>query len=281
MLAVACALSFGLISPAWAVTYTYTNIQFPGSFSTTPRGINNKGEVVGDYQNSSGVFGFLLSNGTYTSINCPGATTGTYATGINDDGVIVGYFTTDLKTIAFTFQKGNCKNLPDFNGSAVNPYDINDAGQIVGAYFVATDVDHGFELTGKTYTDISVPASSQTFAAGISSAGEIVGSYYDASLGEHGFLLRNGTYQTIDIPGATGKTSASGLNDKSFIVGSYQDPTLGTYEGFVTTGGKFTELIVPGSITTFANSINNGGIIVGSYFNGTVNPQGFMATPSE
>jgi uncharacterized membrane protein len=280
MMALACLLSFGLIPDVLGITFTYSDITFPGSISTSPSGINNKGDVVGSYQNSSGVFGFLLSNGTYTTISCPAATTGTYAVGINENGVIVGYYTTAFKDYGFVYLNGECKNLAAFNGSVPYASGINNAGHIVGYYYVATDVTHGFELVGKTYTDLSAPGATQTTAIGINLAGDISGSYFDTSGGEHGFLLRNGKYQTVDIPGAVGKTAGTGLNDKDFVVGNYEDPKLQSYEGFITNSGKFAELIVTGSVTTFASAVNDGNVIVGRYFNGGVNAQGFMAAPS-
>ena len=74
-----CILSFCLAPQMWALTYSYSNIQVPGSSITAAEGINNKGEVVGYYETSGKVYGFLLSNGSYTTISCPNATTGTYA----------------------------------------------------------------------------------------------------------------------------------------------------------------------------------------------------------
>jgi probable HAF family extracellular repeat protein len=280
IMALVCVLSSGLVTHAWGVTYTYSDIQFPGSISTTPRGINNKGDVVGNYQNSSGVFGFVFSSGDYTTVSCPGATQGTYAQGINDNGVIVGYYSTDRKNYGFVYANGKCKRLPDFNGSAVSASAINNAGVIVGSYFVATDVTHGFELKDGKYTDISAPNSHTTAAVGINAAGVVSGSYYDASGAEYGFLLRGGTYQIISYPSAVGKTQVEGLNDQEFVVGSYIDSSTHADEGFLDRSGKFTKITAPGSVTTSANAINNSGVIVGAYFNGGVNPQGFMATPS-
>jgi probable HAF family extracellular repeat protein len=274
-----CTLGVGLITQAWGLTYTYSDIQVPGSISTSPKGINNKGEVVGYYQNSSGVYGFVLSNGNYTTINCSAATQGTFAFGINDDGVIVGYYSTPFKNYGFVYANGKCKNLSDFSGSVPYAAGINNAGQIVGSY-ISKNLSHGFELRGTAYSEISVPNSSQTFAYGINANGDVSGSYYDANGAHHGFLLHDGTYQTIDAPNSGATTCGVGLNDKDLVVGFYEDQSLQSYEGFVTNTKEFVELIVPGSVTTFAAAINDRNVVVGYYFNGTVNPQGFMATPS-
>src|SRR5262249_56706648 len=59
---------------------------------TFARGINDAGQVVGYYNGSDGVHGFLESGGTYTTLDDPLGARGTYATGINNFGQIVGYF---------------------------------------------------------------------------------------------------------------------------------------------------------------------------------------------
>jgi hypothetical protein len=275
----ACALSVGILPRAWGSTYTYSNIQVPGSLSTSPEGINNRGEVVGYYQNSSGVYGFLLSNGNYTTISCSAATLGTFAFGINDNGVIVGYYSVPFKNYGFVYMNGKCENLADFNGSTPSPTGINDAGVIVGSY-MSNSVSHGFELKGSTYTEISVPNSNQTFAYGINANGDISGTYYDASLTTHGFLLHDGAYQTVDVPDSGATTNGDGLNDEHLFVGSYKNQSQQSYEGFVTNTTDFVELTVPGSVTTFPTGINDSNVVVGEYFNGSVYSQGFMASPS-
>jgi probable HAF family extracellular repeat protein len=50
-------------------TYTYELIDPPGSTYTLADSINDKGQIVGLYQNGSGKqYGFLDSNGSYTTI---------------------------------------------------------------------------------------------------------------------------------------------------------------------------------------------------------------------
>jgi uncharacterized membrane protein len=66
--------------------------------STQAFGINDMGQIVGTYHNNTGIHGFLLSAGTYTTIDDPLATHGTFAQGINDNGQIVGYYTDNRGT---------------------------------------------------------------------------------------------------------------------------------------------------------------------------------------
>ena len=80
---------------------TFTTIDIPSSLSgefidreinTTARGLNNRGQIVGDYTDNRGaVHGFSLSQGTYTTID-PFGGGHSVAQGVNDDAQIVGYY---------------------------------------------------------------------------------------------------------------------------------------------------------------------------------------------
>ena len=74
--------------------YTYTTIDDPlATNGTRAFGINASGQIVGTYQDNTGLHGFLLSGGTYTTIDVPSAATGeTFVTGINATGQIVGTY---------------------------------------------------------------------------------------------------------------------------------------------------------------------------------------------
>jgi probable HAF family extracellular repeat protein len=74
--------------------YNYTTLDDPlqTDFMTQASGINDAGQIVGQYHNSSGYHGFLYSAGTYTPIDDPLATISTVASGINAAGQIVGSY---------------------------------------------------------------------------------------------------------------------------------------------------------------------------------------------
>jgi probable HAF family extracellular repeat protein len=66
-------------------------ISFPGALSTRANGINNLGQVVGEYIDANARFhGFLFSGGKYTNIDVPGVLT--EANVINNIGYIAGDF---------------------------------------------------------------------------------------------------------------------------------------------------------------------------------------------
>src|SRR5258707_259326 len=64
-----------------------------GVKGTLLSGINGTGQIVGLYYDSGGItHGFLLSGGTYTTLDDPLATNGTFARNIDDAGQIVGLY---------------------------------------------------------------------------------------------------------------------------------------------------------------------------------------------
>jgi len=95
----------GLFSAFEDIAGVVTSFQAFGSTSTQALGINNLGDIVGDYVDAGGVMhGFLDANGMFTTIDAPGATS-TTANGINDQNQVVGFYTdANDNTIGFVTQ---------------------------------------------------------------------------------------------------------------------------------------------------------------------------------
>ena len=188
-------------------------IDVPGAQATLAGGINRVEQIVGmfcstttcslDYASSSQ--GFLLDHvgGAFTMINFPGAL-GTAATAINDAGEIVGNYSV-------------CKGS-DVESKVLQP----------PCTFIQ---QHGFLLSGGTYTTVDPSGSIGTMLGGINNSGEISGSYIDASSKTHGFVFSSGVFTIVDYPGASG-TEVYGVNDKGQIVGSAQIAS-GATENFI------------------------------------------------
>src|SRR5262249_53491629 len=95
---------------------TYTTLDDPlagqgSGQGTFARGINSSGQIVGFYVDSGDTaHGFLYGGGVYTTIDDPSAghgqdprgNRGTFATGINDAGQIVGYYRDDTFNLSQT-----------------------------------------------------------------------------------------------------------------------------------------------------------------------------------
>ena len=166
-----------------------------GTSATEAYGINNAGQIVGIFLGPGYWNGFLDTNGTFTTITDPSAYFnpgpgggftggGTFATGINNNGQIVGYY-----------------------------FDVT------GTRFGYVDTSGTFTMIGDPLAAVGTFGSG-TVANGINDAGDVVGSYFDASGGQHGFVDTDGVYTTIDVPGAIA-TTAAGINGSGVIVGTW------------------------------------------------------------
>jgi hypothetical protein len=70
-----------------------SSITFPGSVATQAFGVNDLGEIVGDYTLAHGdIFGFLDRGGVFSTID-PFGSPVVVANGINDLGQVVGFYT--------------------------------------------------------------------------------------------------------------------------------------------------------------------------------------------
>jgi uncharacterized membrane protein len=95
-------------------SYTLTSFDVPGASpqlgGTLANGINDRGEIVGIYGNSSRgrASGFLYSGGKFTSLDDPEAGSLTSANGIDNRGEIVGdLFDTSSKVRGFMLTVGH------------------------------------------------------------------------------------------------------------------------------------------------------------------------------
>lgn len=122
----------------------------PGSKGTQARGINNKGEVVGAYADSSGLnHGFTYVSGKFTTVNVPGAKQ-TVVNGIcYNFPVIVGtYINSKNQTLGFVEENGSFTTIayPDANATVATG--INDKGVITGYFRSASNSNYeGFTAT--------------------------------------------------------------------------------------------------------------------------------------
>jgi uncharacterized membrane protein len=141
-------------------------------------GVNDNGDVVGQFNSNNTPFGFLLHNGTLTILSFPGAQAGTTPRSINNQGVVVGsylLFPDDIPH-GFMWKAGVFSNLnpPDSAGSS-DPTKISNAGDVVGTYESTTDgLGHGFSFDNGRYTTIDPPGSLGTGILGVNKFDNIV-----------------------------------------------------------------------------------------------------------
>ena len=173
---------------------TYTWVEYPGADQTVLRGINDLGDVVGEYVTMGGSRrGFARIDGNFISIDVPLAAE-TRARGINNLGEIVGSWTDGggLRH-AFTRESNGIFTTFDYPGATETLLgDINDTGEIVGTYFDSEGIPHGFLITAPLvqFLPFDVPDSTATLATGINEEGELTGEWID-DMGVHrGFVAR-------------------------------------------------------------------------------------------
>jgi probable HAF family extracellular repeat protein len=100
--------------------------------TTDAFGVNDMDQIVGRYQDATGLHGFLLSGGTYTTLNDPLATMGTDAYGINATGQIVGYYTNATGDQGFLLSGGTYTTLDDPLASGFTfAFGINSSGRVL------------------------------------------------------------------------------------------------------------------------------------------------------
>jgi uncharacterized membrane protein len=207
---------------------------------------NDRGDVVGIYQDDIGQHGFLLRKGVVTTLDFPTASD-TQALGVNESGTVVGTW-----------------DIVDSDGNVL--------------------ARHGFSWKDDTFSQIDFPGAAATDVYGINAQGDIVGEW-DTDIFEttfHGFVLTKGQFFTIDVPfaGAT-STQANDISAKGSIVGTWIDADGVTPHGFLAEGAKFTSIDYPGSVGTTEWGINSAGQMVGNWFDSDGNEHGWVATPGK
>src|SRR5712692_8036899 len=86
--AIVCVLAVGMRSDVQA-DFTFTTIDPPETTYTNAQGVNDSGQIVGEYYTAGHYHGFLYDGTAFSTIDCPGADA-TTAFAINTSGQIVG-----------------------------------------------------------------------------------------------------------------------------------------------------------------------------------------------
>ncbi len=152
--------------------------------------------------------------------------------GINDSGVIAGYF-----------GSGTPASTHPNKGFTIAPY------------------------SKALFTNENYPGSQQTQVIGINDSGTTVGFYADAAGNNFGFVDRKGHFTSVSYPGAGGSpvvTQLLGINNQGLAVGFYND-AAGNSHGFEYNShtGQYSRIMVPGAVTSMATGINDKGDISG------------------
>ena len=284
------ALALGLCPTLLSQTQmTFATIDVPGARQTVAADIDGFGDVVGFYEDSSGVtHGFRKPPGNAASatggftrpINFPNSS-GTWATGIDlNDIFVVGWYT-DAKSVAHGFELASGQfTTVDVPGAVwTRALSVNSLGTIVGAYADSVGKIHGFlDDHGRgNFTTLDNPGATETEINHIVNLRYMAGSFIDSSGVAHGIQGADGMLgMVIDFPGA-GFTSANGVNDAVNMVGYYGAGPAGPFHGYLLMGGQFQTIDFPGATDTRCNSISDSLKIVGQYTDSIGKVHGFLA----
>ena len=237
---------------------------------------------------------------TFTTIDNPADPTFNQLLGINNAGVIAGYFGSGAAghpnqgyTVAPPYTTLKPYNLP---GSVqTQATGINAAGATSG-FWSNTNVgppnDANFGFIRWPYQGHNVflsvidprvsssPIIDQVL--GINGQWNAVGFYNDAAGNSHGFeySVTTGKFTAVAIPGAT-SVAATGINNRNLISGFFVNKHKATL-GFVKplTGGNGIRFSVPGSTNTQLLGVNDRGVAVGFYMGADNFPHGLIYTPA-
>ncbi|PYU59236.1 MAG: hypothetical protein DMG55_14150 [Acidobacteria bacterium] len=211
-------------------------MDLPSVILTQALSINDEGDIVGRYQVGSVGHGFLLSDGTFTTIDYPGGISGTtQAHGINPEGVVVGLYT------------GH--------------------GTIVGGDAFRTRA-YLRDASGN-FTAIDFPGAENTFAIKVSPTGQVVGCYHhqgsDFAVSGggtmHEYLYQSGASPSFAVPG----TMHNGITRHGRIIVGVVFPTPTTFYAYNVEDGDYQLLDIPNFISSDARDVNPSGEIVGFF----------------
>jgi uncharacterized membrane protein len=239
--------------------YTTVSIAGGGFDGIYVSGVNDHGDLVGRYNDSTGWHGFKLDASGYPEIiDVPGGSN-TQVADINNYDTLVGHFESPTGFRGFVRDnKGGYTTLdpPGLQGAGSKwafATGINDHGEIVG-FFQDMNGEHGFlRDSAGNYTTLDILNQNVTQAFGINNRGEIVGFFFDRwggiPVNMHGFLRnKGGDYTILDVPGFI-ETRLLDINENGTIIGLYRDES-GLLHSFLVEGLQTVEAAIsikPGS----------------------------------
>jgi hypothetical protein len=214
---------------------------------------------------------------TFTTVDDPADLTFNQLLGINDFGVISGYFgsgspaaTHPNKGFRVAPYSGTTfvnENYPGSQQTQVTA--INDWGNTVGFYANSKGANYGFLDEDGVLTSVSDPSTTSSPPVnqllGLNNNGKAVGFYNDAKGNAHAYEWdrKTGQFTSID-PFGSNNAAATAINDHGTVAGFYAEAN-GNTAGFIMEGSTWTTVQFPGSTDTQIFGLNDQGTVVGMY----------------
>ena len=220
-----------------------TTFDFPGTGNQTlPQKINSKGDIVGEYIDSNGVArGFVRFS----------------------DGSFSAPIVDPNDTVGFTEGRG-----------------INNSRTVVGDYATSDGNQHGYFLSGGTFTEYDVPGALSTDVLGINNAADFAGDFSDDDVTGHAYVNIGGTLTSFSVPAAVA-TLAYGINDSTRLVVGYFVDASGILHGYYrdANGALHFPIDPSGSVQTILFGDNNRNWVVGRYADASGVTHGLFFVP--
>lgn len=275
-------------------------------------GIDNEGVIAGYFGSGAKGHpnkGYVLrppyAQNDYINVNFPGSRQ-TQVTGLNDNGGIVGFWSTmntasmTNNNFGFVTAAGRLTRLNFPTGDNARPQvdqflGVNNHNIAVGFYTNGQGSNRGFMYNIRTrkFTRVLVPgapasvAGPSLTAAGINNNGDVAGFYNKNASTVVSFLrLHTGRFTTFSCQFKSMKatsTQALGVNDSGEVVGTF---TVGSgnnavMHGFTWRAGQRCATVddPAGPTSTTVNGVNDEGDLVGFYTDAAGNTDGMFALP--
>jgi hypothetical protein len=222
-----------------------------------------------------------------TTFDYPGTVISTQPQKINDGGTIVGIYVDSLgaRRGFVRFSNGN------FSAPIVEPNDtenftegrgINNSSTVCGDYIGSDDNDHGFFLSGGTFTEYNIPNALSTVVLGINDVADFAGAF--SLTGPSGifqaFVSIGGTITSFSVPGAS-STFAYELNNSNRLVVGYYVDSSGILHGYFRDANATLHFPIdpPGSTGTVLFGLNDRNWVVGRYADSSGVTHGLFFVP--
>jgi hypothetical protein len=267
-----CAALLAMSGPAFAGSYTFTGLTFPGNgapiVGSGTTGINSANQIAGSFLGSDQhMHGFIWSAGTVTQVDF-GIGGDTMLSAINDSGLSAGWSCSDCTNgpaTAFTYNlaTGAFRTLSVKPSRYVTVSAIDAAGDVVG-----TSGDRKIESfitdSSNRTTKINFPGHNKiTDATGIDGTGAVVGYYAVKRLRNMGFSYKDGVFTTFNPPRSNTVQSVN-VTAAGEMSGTYNQKK-GPFFGFTYSGGTYTLYSNSDNTVTGLAGVTDAGVVIGQW----------------
>jgi len=262
--------------------------EVPGSTSTVPFGLNDHGDVVGFYNDASGIrHGFKFMDGKFSEVLLPVSGLVT-PHGINNLRDIVGRTQDVDRGAARGFlldSDGNFTRLDAPGAAETVPRCINSQRIVVGITIDPSGVAHGLRYENGLFSVFDVP-------------GYIVDDWGLPCINDQGVVtaslienderlvrsatLSNGVTTLMNLTSKDVRTYVEWIGPTGALVGhTTVSSSPPQQHGYVLMNSRVTILDYPGAVVTIVHAINSWGTVVGEFRGSDGLRHGFISTLSD